>query len=340
MADDKAAEGGKSGGLLAKVLGAVFGAIIAPILVAVGIKYLSPAEHPPDSKPAAEVKEKAVVPPTSAPEAVKPRTEGDLITPHLGENFYSFGWSPDAGKPVKNDQVDPRWFQFLEDPPGLPRGPSIHVPGDEKVGYLSTKNEFENYTLYVWWKWGEKTFGPRADKKRFASVLVHIGGPDGQLKGVLPQAVVVHLHEGQIGNIRLMGPEDVIKCQARVKQGPGQDDRPVYDKGATPVALASTGNKIKELSSKGWDGTIYRLGFDEGKFDDTLEEPGKPSGGWNRLRVDCEGGTVTVHVGGKVVNEITGCNQTRGRIGFVSQQAEWYIGKVEVVPKPKPSGAG
>jgi hypothetical protein len=336
--DASKAEGGKSGGFLAKILAAVFGAVVAPILVAVGIKYLSPADHPATPTPPVAARESA--PPATAPVVPthKEPPTGDLITPHLGENFSSFGWSPDAGKPVRNDQVDPRWFEFLENPPGLPPGSSIHVPGNEKVGYLATKNEFENYTLHVLWKWGEKTFGVREGKKRWASVLLHISGPDGQLKGVLPQSVVVHLHEGQLGNIRLMAPEDVIKCQATVKQVPGQD-RPVYDKGAPPMPLASPGNKIQELNGKGWDGTIYRLGFDESKFDDTLGEPGKQPGGWNRLRVDCDGGTVTVRVGQKVVNEITGCNVTRGRIGFVSQNAEWYIGKIEVVPKGKPSSA-
>jgi hypothetical protein len=333
MADDKekAAGGGKSSSLLTKIIGAVFGAVIAPILVAVGIKFLSPAEHAPATQPA------VIPPPTArAPEPVKPPPSGNLITANLTEHFYSYGWSTEANKVVRNDQVDPRWFQFISEPPGPNPLPSIHVPGNEKVGYLGTKDEFENYTLYVWWKWGEKTFGQRAENARWAALLLHVTGPDGAI-GIMPQSVVVHFREGQVGNIRLLGPEDAIKCQARVKQIPGQD-RPVYDRDAPAIRLASTGSKPRELNGKGWDGTIYRRGFDEEEFEDRRKDPGKQPAGWHRVQIDCDRGTITVHVAGKVVNEITNCNLTRGRIGFTSQGAEWYIGKIELIPKSKPSG--
>jgi hypothetical protein len=54
---------------------------------------------------------------------------------------------------------------------------------------------------------------------------------------------------------------------------------------------------------------------------------------WNRLRIESDKGTITVYVNNKVVNEISGCTPNRGRIGFTSNLFEWYMGKLELVPK-------
>jgi hypothetical protein len=63
MGDDKetAAEAKKSGGIgrmVTKVIAVVFGAVIAPILVAVAVKHLAPAEKPPAPPATAAIPDK------------------------------------------------------------------------------------------------------------------------------------------------------------------------------------------------------------------------------------------------------------------------------------------
>ena len=336
MGDEKPtpADAKKSGGNLTKVIGVVFGAVIAPILVAVGVKYLSPKDHPPD--PAAKTTPTDKGPVTTPPEAKKPLTSGNLITADLAENFYSFGRSAESKAVVRDDKVDPNWFRFVATSPGPNAQPSIYIPGTEEVGFLSTKNTFENYSLHVWWRWGEKTYGNRAEKARWASILLNIAeGSDGS-SGVMPTAIVVHFREGQVGNIRLMGPEDAITCSATARRPEGQV-RPVFDKSAPPLELASTGKPPIEITGKKmqWDGTIYRKNFNEAEYEDVKQDPKSLESGWRRVRIDCVGGAVRVYVAQQLVNEITNCNLTRGRIGITSQQCEWYVGKFEVAPTGK-----
>jgi hypothetical protein len=145
----------------------------------------------------------------------------------------------------------------------------------------------------------------------------------------MPQSVIVQLREGHAGNIRLFAPENVIKCQAKVRKIPGQI-APVYDQDAPETPLASPGFDPEE---KGWNGTIYCRDFDPQTYEDRPKEPSNKPGTWNRVRIDSDRGKITVYVNNKLVNEITDCNQTRGRIGFTSNLAEWYIGKIELVVK-------
>src|SRR5262249_53211451 len=160
--------------------------------------------------------------------------------------------------------------------PGVTDRPSIRVTGLEGGnGYLGTRNEYENYSLLVWWKWGERNYpGDRADKRRWAGVLLHITGPDEQLGGSpMPQSVVGHFREGQIGNIRPYGLEGTIRCNASVKRSPDRVDR-VYDESEPPTQQVCPVSFPAPPPGK-WDGTIHRLGYVPGKVEDDPEPAGK-----------------------------------------------------------------
>src|SRR5437764_909995 len=58
----------------------------------------------------------------------------------------------------------------------------VHVTG-EVFGCFTTEKEFENYHLVVEFKWGPKTYPPRADRARDSGVLVHSTGADGAYGG-------------------------------------------------------------------------------------------------------------------------------------------------------------
>jgi hypothetical protein len=273
----------------------------------------------------------------------KPKPSGNLIRPKLGEYFYTYTFSPDTRVFSRNDQVDSRVFQYVESSPGALRYPSIHASGSEKMALLATKEELENYTLHVRWKWGRESFGARADKQKHASVLLHCTGPDGGASGVIPQSVAVQMHEGAVGSINLMGPEGVIHCKGQARRDP-KTGHFVHDPDAPTISLAAPGTRMPkdkdeeasknpDAGAKGWDGIIYHRGFDEAKSSE-----GTPPNRWNHLRIVCDQGSITVYFNNAKVNQITNCNQTRGRIGFTFNRADWYISRIEVALKGAESG--
>src|SRR5262245_56728342 len=58
----------------------------------------------------------------------------------------------------------------------------LRISGETWGGIVSEK-EYANYHLTVEFKWGEKTFGTRADKARDSGILLHCVGEDGAAGG-------------------------------------------------------------------------------------------------------------------------------------------------------------
>lgn len=92
------------------------------------------------------------------------------------------------------------------------------------------------------------------------------------------------------------------------------------------------------------EGKLPRLGVDPVRLDPTdkgkrrymrLEPAGreaeKPVGEWNRLAVVARGGDLRVSLNGRVVNEATGGELTRGRIALQSEGAAVEFRRVELV---------
>jgi hypothetical protein len=271
------------------------------------------------------------------PEVKKPLASGNLITSSLGDNFYSYT-QRGTGAWARNDPPDPEFFVFSEVPPGPKPAPSIHAHLMSRFALLATKEEFENYDLVVWFRWGDKFV--KGNQARQAAVLLHCTpGTEGQLgRGMLPQCIAVVLNEGQVGSLRVLGLEGAIKCKATVNDVPGRNQY-VHDPGAPAKILMTTNasyfgrNKNAPKMNPGdWDGMIFRRGFKAEEYEDVR---GKSLGPWTQMRIECSQGNVKVYVGSELTSEITDCTLTRGRIGLASLQAEWYIGKLEVLPRRK-----
>jgi hypothetical protein len=203
-----AGKGKKDGGMVTKVVATVFGAVVAPILVAVGIQWVKdrPAATPKETKETKETK--------PAPDRDPKETNINLVTHGLSKRFYTFAWNPDLGKDERKDAVDPALFRYEESPD------RIVVPGGARPVLLTTKDEFEDYTLNFWYRWGEKQWGRAEGRPRRACILLHITGADGAFNGIFPTCVCVNLSEGDAGSIRLMGVPNRITCTAKVKESP------------------------------------------------------------------------------------------------------------------------
>jgi hypothetical protein len=58
----------------------------------------------------------------------------------------------------------------------------------------------------------------------------------------------------------------------------------------------------------------------------------KPPGEWNQLRVRCEGGNITVHVNGQLMNEGRASSATRGAICLQSEGVEVHFRNLRIAP--------
>src|SRR6478735_4083747 len=92
------------------------------------------------------------------------------------------------------------WYSYLDkigrdqDPHGVFKVEDgvIHILGQD-FGYIATEKSYENYTLTVEFKWGEKQFAPRATGKRDSGILYHF--PEGAPDKVWPKSLECQVQE-------------------------------------------------------------------------------------------------------------------------------------------------
>ncbi len=241
-------KGKKEGGVMTKVIATVFGAVVAPILVAVGIGYFKPDNSKKEKEaPAAPATDKPA--PTTQPE--KKGGLLDLVGRDLDRYLYAFAWNPELKKDEKKDHVEPALFHYEEKPD------RIVVPGGRMPALLTTKDEFEDYTLNFWYRWGDKQWGRAEGKPRRACLLLHITGTDGGFNGIFPTCIAVNLGEGDAGTLRLMGVQNRITCKARIKESDDRLRREYVGGDAKEIPLTT-------FDPEEWDGLILRRGFPVG----------------------------------------------------------------------------
>lgn len=196
----------------------------------------------------------------------------------------------------------------------------IRVSGEEFGGF-TTGGNFRDYHLVAEWKWGDKTWGSRAQNARDSGVLVHCVGPDGAYGGQWLASIECQVIEGGTGDFIMVGAGDhhpELSCQVQY----GDDKQPYYHKG---------GETIRKNSGRyNWWGRDPawkdQVGFRGAR------DVEKPHGEWNRMEVVCDGGTVTIILNGYVVNVGTDSTYTEGKIQFQSEGAELFFRKIEVRP--------
>jgi hypothetical protein len=190
------------------------------------------------------------------------------------------------------------------------KGGVIHVSGDD-FGGIVTKKEYENYYLRAEFKWGENTYQDRVGKARDCGILYNITGPlIAPPKDVWPRAFEFQIIEGGTGDIWLV-------------------------KGA---ALKVKGQLIK--SDEDPSGTQYikspRFGegpwVNETGYRDPNGEVEKAHGEWNLLELVVDHDHATYYVNGKLVNEATDLNATKGKLLFQTEGAETYYRNLEIAP--------
>jgi len=187
----------------------------------------------------------------------------------------------------------------------------IHVSGDD-FGGIATQKEYANYYLRAEFKWGEKTYQDRVGKARDCGILYNITGPMRVGSDVWPRSFEFQIVEGGTGDIWLVkGASLKVKGQAiSSADEPGHE----YVKSA-------------RFGEGPWQNvTGYR---------DPAGEVEKPHGQWNLLELVVDGDHVRYFVNGKLVNEATELNATKGKILFQTEGAETYYRHLEIAPLKK-----
>lgn len=186
----------------------------------------------------------------------------------------------------------------------------IHVSGND-FGGIVTQKEYENYYLRAEFKWGEKTWQDRVGKARDCGILYNITGPLlAPPKDVWPRAFEFQIVEGGTGDIWLV-------------------------KGAT---LKVKGQLVASTEEVGPNQYLKSPRFGEGPWQnvtgyrDPVGEVEKPHGQWNLLELVVDHDHVKYFVNGKLVNEATDLNATKGKILFQTEGAETYYRNLEIAP--------
>ena len=220
------------------------------------------------------------------------------------------------------------WYTFLKES-GRDSDPKevftvgngmIRISGED-WGCITTDHEYENYTLTVEFKWGEKTWGQRIDKARDSGVLIHSQGADGAFSGMWMHSLEVQVIEGGTGDLLVVadgtGKFSLSSPVAPEKQGGSH----LYQAGGDLVTIHS--------------GRINWYGRDP-QWEDVKDFRGsqdveRPRGEWNTLVCVAERDRVKVYLNDKLVNEAVKVTPAKGRIQIQSEGAELFVRKVQLV---------
>ena len=235
-------------------------------------------------------------------------------------NFYTYLGAPGKGEKPYGKNHDPEKVFTVEN--GM-----ICVSG-KVFGGLITAQEYESYHLIVEFKWGERTWPPRAENARDSGILLHCVGADGAAGGVWMESIECQMIEGGTGDFILVKGKNTPSLTVEViyrETGDKKRKERYFDSGAPPQNVTS--GRIN------WFGRdpLWRdvKGF-RGKHD--VE---RPVGEWNTLECVCSGRSITNLLNGKVVNRGTNSSHARGKILFQSEGAEVFFRRIDLRPVAK-----
>lgn len=221
------------------------------------------------------------------------------------------------------------WYTFIKDR-GKNQDPKdvftvndgvLRISGEE-WGCITTKDAYADYRLVMEFKWGEKTWGTRADRARDNGLLLHSEGEDGGYSGTWMHSIECNIIEGGTGDFIVVGDgSDRFAITSPI--APERH-------GKTPVYQA--GGELLEVNR----GRINWYGRDP-NWKDTLGFRGSqdvehPVGQWNTLECVVKGDSIDVYLNGKLVNQAVRVRPSKGRIQVQSEGAEMFVRKLDLRP--------
>jgi type 1 glutamine amidotransferase len=242
-------------------------------------------------------------------------------------------WDTFIGAPHKTvkglENVDPKSDGKNAKPLGLNNDPKkvfnfktiddekvLHISG-EIYGALTTKKEYENYHLKLQFKWGEKVWKPRLERKRDNGILYHCIGAYGKFWNVWMQSQEFQVQQTDMGDYYSLAGT-TIDIPSVKKAGQKEFD---YTNKAELNHFSSVDRKFPSHANKGF-----------------VNE--KSHGEWNTLELISYEGTSLHIVNGKVVMSLFNSKYknsdgeilplTKGRIQLQSEAAEAFYKDVKI----------
>jgi len=204
----------------------------------------------------------------------------------------------------------------------------LHISG-RGYGYMATKEIFQDYHLVIEFKWGQKTWGKRAERARDNGILVHAYGPHGTIGGTWIACFEAQIIDGGMG--------DIIVLSAKLKDGTQltsslTSEIEVNEKGhrrwkrGAPHTTVTSGRVNWEKRDPNWKDVLDYRGPDD------LDAP---AGEWNRLEVIAKGDTLRYIFNGQIVNEAFDVSPSKGRVCIQTEAAEMIVRRFELWPLGK-----
>jgi len=193
-------------------------------------------------------------------------------------------------------------------------------------GYVATKEDYRDYHLVLDFKWGQKTWGKRADRARDNGLLLHSYGPHGAYGGTWMASIECQLIEGGTGDILVLSPkledgkELITSVTAEIALD--RDKEKIWKKGE-PRQVVTKGRINWEKRDVDWADKLDFRGRDDVE---------KPVGEWNRLEVIAQGDTLRYLLNGVVVNEAFEAKPSEGRVLLQTEGAEMFVRRYELYP--------
>lgn len=184
----------------------------------------------------------------------------------------------------------------------------LNISG-EIYGCIATKETYGNYHFSTMFKWGNKKWAPRLNRKKDTGILYHSYGDHGRFWNTWKTCLEFQVQETDLG--------DFISLPANsVKPNPGG---PIVD-------IRGNADSEKKQYNPNFDTYFKGKGYIH-----AFLEPQAPHGNWNHLEIYVIGNDAVHVVNGKVVmvvenaiNPETGKPLTEGQIQIQSEAAECY----------------
>ena len=178
----------------------------------------------------------------------------------------------------------------------------LNISGEIYAG-LTSKKEFSNYHLTLLFKWGEKKYKPRLNRKRDNGLLYHCHGEHGAFWNVWKSCLEYQIQEGDFGDLyTLAGTTATIPVDDEGKWKPDSEK------------LKKTGRIIRRVDAE------------------------SPYGEWTRVDLYVVGDSAVHVTNGEVVMAITnaktkdGNKLDAGEIQLQSEAAECYMKDINIRP--------
>lgn len=206
---------------------------------------------------------------------------------------------------------------------------AIRISGDG-LGYLATREEYENYRLRLEFKWGRTNtaWGGRTGKARDSGVFLHATGSDGNSfdgQGAFMAAIECNVFQGATGDFLLIRGHDHEPIHPRLRyrashQADAEGWRG-YDPRGEPRSLERWGRVNWLAKDPRWRGEFDFRGRADVEF---------PAGQWNELECRCEGDRIEIWLNGVKVNEAREVWPRRGKILLQCEGSEVFYRNIRL----------